>query len=436
MFLILQHLWECASYWCSAAKSVQEMMKEMSATLTAPGQILERTTTAPPRVQSVDVLRGLTIALMILVNDPGDWGHVFKPLDHADWNGWTLTDLVFPTFLFLMGASMVFSLQTRTNRGDCRKTLTGHLFSRTGKLLLLTFVLVYFPRMHFHTLRYFGVISRIAVCGLLAGLVLIATTKLKNRVAVLVGVVALLLVGYWILLRWVPVPGIGMPGRDMPFMDENLNMTSWMDRGFVGWTQHWFHTGSLYKKTRDPEGLLSTLPAIGTVLLGALSGMWMRAEGFTQRMRLGLASAGIAAVAAGELWSVWFPINKNLWTSSYVLLAAGIAALVLAALSWLMDGREQPWPKWLQISTWPWFVFGSNAIVAYTTSAVLVKAAIYFKITDADGDRTSVWSWIYENVFARHGSGYWTSLAFAVCFVVVCFLPNWFLWRKKWFWKV
>jgi predicted acyltransferase len=136
------------------------------------------------------------------------------------------------------------------------------------------------------------------------------------------------------------------------------------------------------------------------------------------------------------LWSVWFPINKNLWTSSYVLLAAGIAALVLAALSWLMDGREQPWPKWLQISTWPWFVFGSNAIVAYTTSAVLVKAAIYFKITDADGDKTSVWSWIYENVFARHGSGYWTSLAFAVCFVVVCFLPNWFLWRKKWFWKV
>jgi predicted acyltransferase len=408
----------------------------MAATLTAPAPVFEKTTLAPKRVLSVDVLRGLTIALMILVNDPGDWDHVFKQLDHAEWSGWTLTDLVFPTFLFLMGLSMVFSLQARIARGNCRKSLTAHLFARTGKLLLLTFVLVYFPRMRWTHLRFYGVIPRIAICSLLAGLVLVAVMKLRQRVPVLIGIVVTLLVGYWVVMRWVPVPGIGMPVKDFPLLDPVRNMTAWIDRGMVAFTQRWLHTGVLYKKTDDPEGLLSTLPSVATVLLGALTGMWMRAEGFASRMRLGLAGAGVVSLLAGELWSVWFPINKNLWTSSYVLLSAGIALLVLAGVSWLVDGREEPWPKWLQVSTWPWFVFGSNAIVAYTTSVVLVKGLIYFKLTDADGDRHSVWSWIYERGFARHGSTEWTSVAFAICVVVVCFLPNWYLWRKKWFWKV
>jgi predicted acyltransferase len=413
----------------------------MSATLTATGLLEPKTTAAPRRVLSVDVLRGLTIALMILVNDPGDWDHVFRPLDHAEWSGWTLTDLVFPTFLFLMGVAMVFSLQARTDRGNCRKTLTGHLFARTGKLLLLSFVLVYFPRMHWTRLRFYGVIPRIAVCSLLAGLVLVATIRLRRRVPVLIGIVAVLLVGYWVLLRLVPVPvpGLGMPVRDFPLLDPVRNMTAWIDRGVVAFTQRWLHTGVLYKKTSDPEGLLSTLPAVGTTLLGSLAGIWMRAKGNTERagrMQLWLALVGVVGVIAGEVWSVWFPINKNLWTSSYVLLSAGFAAMALAALSWLMDTREQPWPKWLQVATWPWFVFGSNAIAAYTTSVVLVKGCIYFKITDADGYPHTVWAWLYEQGFARHGSGYWTSLAFAVSVVVVCFLPNWFLWRKKWFWKM
>lgn len=411
-------------------------MEGMSATLIATGPLQTTTTTAPRRVQSVDVLRGLTIALMILVNDPGDWGHVFKQLDHAEWSGWTLTDLVFPTFLFLMGASMVFSLQARAARGNCRKTLTGHVFARAGKLLLLAFVLVYFPRMHWTTLRFYGVISRIAVCGLLAGLVLIATMKLRRRVLALVLIVAALLVGYWIVLTMVPVPGAGMPGRDFPLLDRKLNMTAWIDRGVVAWTQRWLHTGSLYLKTSDPEGLLSTLPAVGTTLIGALAGRWMRATESARRMRLGLAVAGVFGVIAGEVWSVSFPINKNLWTSSYVLLAAGIAALALAGVSWLVDERPQPWPKWLQVATWPWFVFGSNAIVAYTTSVVIVKGLIYWHVTDVDGFRHTVWSLIYEDVFARQASTVWTSLAFAVSFVVVCFLPNWFLWRKKWFLKM
>lgn len=415
----------------------------MSATVTAPGTLLkepslEKTVTAPRRVHSIDVLRGLTIALMILVNDPGDWNHLFRQLDHAEWNGWTLTDLVFPTFLFLVGASMVYSLASRAAKGSCRGSLTAHIFARTGKLLLLAFLLNFFPRMHW-AMRFYGVIPRIAICSLFAGLVLIATMKLRRQAAVVVGTVVALLLGYWILLRWVPVPGAGMPGRDFPFMDEVTNLTAWVDRGFVAWTRHWLHTGALYRKTSDPEGLLSTLPAVGTVLIGALVGMWMKRPEWLRdpagmgRMRQGLLVFGAAMFLAGWTWGHWFFINKNLWTSSFVLLTAGLATTVLALLSWVVDDRQQPWPAALTLVTWPWFVFGSNAMAAYTTSAVLVKAALYFKVGEA---KASLWSLAYFGIFARHDSTVWTSLAFAIAFVAVCFLPNLWLWHKKWFWKM
>jgi predicted acyltransferase len=398
---------------------------------------------APQRVSSVDVLRGLTIALMLLVNDPGDWEHVFRPLDHAEWNGWTLTDLVFPTFLFLMGASLMFSVQARRARGDCRKTLSGQVIVRALKIFALDLVLVYFPRMHWQSLRIYGVLTRIALCYLLAGLVVVWVSGMKwrpkTRAWTLAGVVVALLVGYWVLLRWVPVPGAGMPGRDVPFMDMDRNLASWLDRATMAWTQRWFHTGRLYLKMRDPEGLLSTLPAVASTLLGALAGMAMRAADgrrALRRMQAGLAAAAVLGVAAGELWSVWFPVNKNLWTSSYVLLAAGFAAMGLAALSWALDGRPQPWPRWLRVATWPWFVFGSNAIAAFTVSAVLVKGLLYFRVYDVDGDSDTLWSWLYEHTVARHGYTQWTSLAFAVLFVGACFLPNWWLWRRKWFLKI
>jgi predicted acyltransferase len=415
-------------------------MSTTTVTSTAPDT--ERSIAGPPRVLSVDLLRGLTIALMILVNDAGDGKHIFEPFEHASWNGWTLTDLVFPTFLFLIGASIIFSLDSRAQKGDCRKTLSAHILLRTLKILLLQYILIFFPGMHWRTMRLYGVLPRIALCYLLAGLVLIAVMKLKSRVPVIAGVVAVLLIGYWVLLRWVPVPGAGLPGRDIPFMDQTLNLTSWLDRGTMAWTQRWLHTGTLYLKARDPEGLLSTLPAVATTLLGALAGLWMRRpkgeRGTTslRRMQISLAVAGLLSVLAGELWSFWFPINKNLWTSSYVLLAAGWAALALAALSWLVDRRPEPWPRWLRISTWPWFVFGSNAIAAYTVSVIVVETAFYFGFADAAGVRHSLWWWYYNDVFARSQSTEWTSLAFATSIVLVCFLPNWGLWHKKRFLKI
>ena len=405
-------------------------------------ELTEKNISGPPRVLSVDLLRGLTIAFMILVNDPGDWDHVFHPLDHAPWNGWTLTDLVFPTFLFLVGASLIFSLDARAARGNCRKTLSGHVLLRCLKILALQYILVFFPYMHWHTMRLYGVLPRIALCYLLAGLILIATSKLKSRVPVLLAITATLLIGYWILLRFVPIPGIGVPTRNIPFMDPTQNLTSYIDRAAMAFTQRWLHTGRLYLTTRDPEGLLSTLPAVATTLLGALTGLWMRqthgprGSAALRRMQLTLAATAILFILAGELWSFTFPINKNLWTSSYVLLAAGWAALALALLSLLIDRRPEPWPRWLRLSTWPWFVFGSNAIAAFTVSVLLVKTCLYFKHLGPDGTKRSLWLLFYNHVFARHGSTNWTSLAFALTIVLLCFLPNLFLWRRKIFLKI
>jgi predicted acyltransferase len=429
------------------------MATTVPASATSAPELTEKKIPGPARVLSVDVLRGLTIAFMILVNDPGDWEHVFPPLDHAPWNGWTLTDLVFPTFLFLIGASIIFSLDARTRKGDCRKTLSGHVILRCLKILLLQYILVFFPYMHYHTMRLYGVLPRIALCYLLAGLILIATSKLKSRVPVLIAIVATLLIGYWALLRFVPVPGAvlsasgiasaGLPGRDIPFMDSTQNLTSWLDRAAMAFTQRWLHTGRLYLAARDPEGLLSTLPAVASTLLGALTGLWMRQTHgprgsiALRNMQLRLGLAGILGVVAGTAWSPWFPINKNLWTSSYVLLAAGWAALALALLSLLVDRRPEPWPRWLRISTWPWFVFGSNAIAAFTVSVIVVKTGLYFKHTNTvTGIKTSLWGLYYQHVFARHGSTNWTSLAFALSIVLICFLPNLFLWRRKIFLKI
>ena len=240
----------------------------------------------------------------------------------------------------------------------------------------------------------------------------------------------------------MPVPGAGLPVRDFPLLDKNLNLTAWVDRWFSAWTLKWLHTGTLYEKTRDPEGLLSTLPSVASTLLGAVAGLWMRHPndgwwGTGERgMRTLLALAGVAGIALGLAWGHWFPINKNLWTSSYVLLMAGWSALGLAAASALVDARPQPWPRWLRVSAWPWFVFGSNAIAAYAINIVLVKACLFAKFADSDGDKHTLWSLMYECVFAFRGSNQWTSLLFAVAVVVVCFVPVWLLWRKRIFVKI
>ena len=209
---------------------------------------------------------------MILVNDPGDWAHTYTQLDHAPWNGFTLTDFVFPNFLFLVGASIIFSMQSRLARGASKKTLALHIFRRAFLIFAIKMFLTAYPHFHYHTLRIYGVLTRIALCYLVAGLICLFTQRART----LLLITASLLVGYWALMRFVPVPGLGIPTHNFPILDPNNNLAAWLDRAINAFTQRVLQTGHLYEHTRDPEGLLSTLPAIATTLIGSVTAIWLR----------------------------------------------------------------------------------------------------------------------------------------------------------------
>ncbi len=283
-----------------------------------------------------------------------------------------------------------------------------------------------------HHVRLFGVLPRIALVYLVAAMLYLISQRVRN----LVIAVVVLLVGYYVLLRYVPIPSAGLPGRDVPFMDEYNNLTAYIDRMFTVFTQRYLHTGYLYVGYRDPEGWLSTLPAIGTGLLGILAGKLVRSAGTAKRVCATLLGAGVVGFVAGSLWDLWFPINKNLWTSSFVLLAAGIASLLLGVFYWIFDVVQ--WQKRshaVRVLSWPWLVFGSNAIVAYVISGLWGKIFNYVHIQDR-GRITSPLGWTYNHVFAHWGSTANTSLAFAIFYVVLCFLPVWVLWRRGIFLRV
>ena len=288
--------------------------------------------------------------------------------------------------------------------------------------------------------RLGGMLTRIAVCYLIAGLICLVTQRART----LLTITSALLVSYWLLMRFVPVPGFGVPTHDIPLLDPDRNLAAWMDRGINAFLQRTVHTGRLYEGTRDPEGLLSTIPAIGTTLLGAVAGLWLGKAGGKSpvitrtQCAMGLLLSGLLGIASGLLWDLWFPLNKKLWTSSYVLFAAGCALVGLAVCYWLIDIRRFNETKvggWL---TWPWLVFGSNAIVAYTVAALFEKTLflIHTSSLGPTGKPLSGWGWIYWHVFASHGSTNMTSAAFAFAFVLACFIPNWILLRKRIFVKL
>ncbi|MGA3263118.1 MAG: heparan-alpha-glucosaminide N-acetyltransferase domain-containing protein [Terracidiphilus sp.] len=382
--------------------------------------------TPAQRLLSLDVLRGITIAFMILVNNnggEGSWGFV----NHAAWNGLTPTDLVFPTFLFVVGVSIVLSVDARLARGGTRRQLAWHTLRRAGILFLFGFVGNGFPFFRLEHLRVYGVLQRIAICYLAVGLFYLWDRRVWTKVAVLAAV----LVGYWVLVRWVPVPGAGLPGRDIPFLDPNRNIVNWLDRRlfpyhlYENWTTH---------NLRDPEGLLSTIPAVCTTLLGLLTGLWLRGQRAIKAKTLGLAAATVACLATGYLWSLWFPLNKKMWTSSYVLVAAGWSLAVFTLAYWAMEQRG--WGKGrVKGFAWPWLVLGSNAIVAYIFSELMASTLGNINFT-VDGEQTDVLAYVFTHVFAHIPDPGWAAFAYSVSFLAVCFVPVWVLYRKKIFVKV
>jgi len=375
------------------------------------------------RLLSLDVARGITIAFMIMVNNNGGsgaWGF----MKHAEWNGLTATDLVFPTFVFVVGISVVFAIESRLAAGATRRQLVRRTVQRAVILCLLGIVVNSFPFFKLEHMRFYGVLQRIAVCYLAVSLL-----YLWNRDSAWPIATALIvaLVGYWVLVRWIPVPGAGLPGRDVPFLDVRQNLVSWIDRQLF---PHHLYRDIPDHNVRDPEGLLSDLPAIGTALMGMLTGVWLRTRRSIPAKARGLAVASIGSLALGYLWGLWFPLNKNMWTSSYVLVAGGYSLALVTLAFWAVEQKG-----WRTGWTWVWLVFGSNAIAAYMFSELLpgVLHNLHFM---SEGNRTDVITFVFDHVFARIPDPGWAAFAYSVSFTAVCFIPVWMLYRRRIFLKV
>ena len=378
---------------------------------------------------SLDVFRGITVAAMILVNNPGSWSHVYPPLEHAEWNGWTPTDLIFPFFLFIVGVAMTLSFASRVARGWTQRTLALHVVRRSLLIFAIGLFLNGFPDFDFSTIRIMGVLQRIALCYLAGGLLYLATFKRDSarqrrviaggNIPVISTAAVALLVVYWALMTFFPVPGYGAG-----HLGKDDNLAAYVDRAVLG--------GHLWSesKTWDPEGILSTFPAIATLLIGILAGEWLRLDREAERKAVALAVAGAALLIAGQLLNTHFPINKNLWTSSFALFTGGFAMLALALCYWVIDVRgRRAW-------TAPWLVFGMNAILAYALAAIVAEISIDFEFTDSHQRVTTLHGWIYDRLFLPYGSSSYASLAFAVFFTFVIFLLLWPLYYKKVFLRI
>jgi predicted acyltransferase len=286
------------------------------------------------RLLSLDVLRGITIAFMIMVNNnggSGSWGF----MNHAAWNGLTPTDLVFPTFVFVVGVSIVFAFDVRLARGATRAQLAWHTLKRAGILFLLGIVVNGFPFFELAHLRIYGVLQRIAVCYLVVGLFYLWDQRIWTKVVVLVAALA----AYWVLLRWVPVPGSGLPGRDIPFLDKDMNLVAWLDRHIFPY--HLYENWATHN-LRDPEGLLSDLPAVCTALLGLLTGLWLRGQRAVKAKTMGLAAACVALLATGYLWAGRWPCSR--WPGGPLSSGAGAAANAIHSCG--RGWSSAPTPSW------------------------------------------------------------------------------------------
>jgi predicted acyltransferase len=397
------------------------------------------------RLQSLDVFRGATVAGMLLVNNPGTWSAIYPPLRHAEWHGWTPTDLVFPFFLFIVGITTHLSMTARRARGDSEAALHRQILRRAAVIFLLGLLLNGFPFFtwgavagnpdpsfldrvvdRLHHWRIMGVLQRIGIAYGVAALIAVRSTLRTQIIAA-----AVLLFGYWFVMTVPPVPGTnGTPGAlllDTP----GATMAAYWDRVFLDWSR--FGLGNhLWVSSRawDPEGVLSTAGAVGTVLLGNMAGRWIgSARPLTDRLAA-LFAAGALTMMAGSMWHWVFPINKSLWTGSYVLFTGGMAAISLATIMWIVDVQQvRGWVR-------PFVAYGVNPMVAFVGSGIMARLIYSVIRVPYDGQSISLQAAIYRSAFASWLSPVNASLAFAVCFVVLWYLLLDQLYRRKIVYKV
>jgi predicted acyltransferase len=380
------------------------------------------TPAAPGRLSSLDAFRGFTIAAMVLVNNPGDWSHLYSQLEHAKWNGWTFTDTIFPFFLFIGGVSMALSLGRLAALGADKPQLLIKLARRAALIFLVGFLLNLIPYFNFEKVRIPGVLQRIALCTLLAAPIVVYCTW-RMQLALIAALLAL----YSAFMLFYPVPGIGAgvlePGQDLG---------AYIDRMLLGkhlWVQ---------SKTWDPEGLFSTIPALCSQLFGVLAGRFLLSKLSRIEQTVWLLLAGLLFLWLGVIGdAILMPINKSLWTPSYCLLMTGWALLIFSAFFWLLDVNpygavREAAARW----TRPFQIYGMNALFIFAFSGLVAKMFGFIKLAQPDGSTVSLGRTLYAPIRALPLGEVNTSLLYALLFNACMFALAWAMWRRKWFIKV
>lgn len=355
------------------------------------------------RLLSLDILRGFTIILMIIVNDPGSWSHVYAPLLHAKWNGLTPTDYVFPAFLFIVGVSIVLSLTKQIEKGLPRKELVKKVVIRSIKIYAVGLFLWLWPSFDFDRIRWVGVLPRIAVVFLICGLIFLYTKRKTQLI-----IASSILVLYWIVMQYLPLPGIGMP--DLSVADKNW--ANYIDSQLL--------PGYLWKTTWDPEGILSTFPAVVTGLLGMMAGFVLVSQFTLKDKLLQLFLLASTLLILGDASRFLMPINKSIWSSSFVLMTGGISCLLLAIFVYWVDVKAHT--SRFQFAR----VFGVNAIFSYTLAGILYTVFYSKKLWGISLSATFV-----EQAIAFGVAPKLASLSYALFYVMVIWAPTYQLYKRK-----
>jgi len=381
---------------------------------------------ATKRLISLDAFRGFTIAAMVLVNNPGDWGHIYSQLGHAEWNGWTFTDWIFPFFLFICGVSMTFSLGRRAEAGDDKMQLLIQLFKRAAIIFLIGLTLNFIPNFNPETLRIPGVLQRIALCTMLAAPIVIYCNW-RQQCYWIAGLLTL----YTGLMLYVPVPdvsgmvaaGVLEPGRDFGAFVDRIFLQGHM------WVK---------SKTWDPEGLVSTIPALCSQLFGVLLGRWLLTSLGKTEKTVWILLAGLAFLWVGAMLDVAvMPINKSLWSISYCVFMTGWALIIFGAFYWFMDASESVVLREKSHRIFlPFTIYGMNALFIFALSGLIAKMLGLIKFTQENGKLLSLKGMIYAPLQALPLAPVNVSLLFAIAFNLLMLAVAWFMWRKKWFVKV
>lgn len=357
----------------------------------APAAATAASTPRPERLLSLDVFRGFTLLSMVLVNSHP--GPIYAPIAHVSWHGWTFTDLIFPFFVFIVGVAIPYSFANRMARGETGRQLFFRILRRSVLLFVVGMLLNAYPKFDFATIRVMNVLQRIAICYFFASILYVYLRLSTRSILWLCGTILVL---YFVLMKFVPVPGHGAG-----LLEPTTNWSNYIDRHLLA--------GHMQTPIKEPKSLLGNFPALVTMLMGLLTGLYLRSKHDVFEKLTNIFFYGSLCMAAGLIWSIWFPINQKLWTSSLVLFMGGMAMVFLACCYYLVDIRKSTW--W----TLPCLIYGMNSVAVWIFSQLGMKTLLAIQITDAAGATTNLWR-AGGNFLATYLGAMNGSLAFAILY--------------------